>query len=334
MTSTLPVPAELSGHIWRALRPEDAPALHRLELDCASTDGKTKLSTVAVYQRRLDEAAENPLTDTLCAVDANGQLAATAWVTCDNCVKHEYRGFLEGSVHPNYRRRGLGSFALQWMEARACQMLATLGDDRPRVLRIDFYDRGDDAIALFEKHGFGFAFAEDEMRRDLNQLIPGSSLPDGMSFVTWSPERASLFFLVYHHAFRDRPRFPGWTEDVWRHNLTADASFRADLSLLIMDGPEPVGFAICHIEVEADGGPSGEGWIAQMGVRPPWRKRGLASALLSEVMQRLKATGLRHAMLEVNTNNSQARSLYRGLGFEDCRRRSSFQKRVTVGGLQ
>lgn len=334
MTITLPVPPKLPGHIWRALQREDAHALHRLELYCASTDGSTNLSTVADYQKKLDEAAENPLTDTLCAVDANGQLAMTAWVTCDNCVKHEYRAFLEGNVHPDHRGRALGSFVLQWMEARARQILATLSDDRPCVLRIDFYDRSDDAIALFEKDGFRFALAEDEMRRDLSQPIPAVPLPEGMTFVTWSPRRAALFFTVYDHAFRDRPGFPGWSQDVWRYNLTGDPDFRRDLSLLILDGTEAVGFTICHIEVEADGGPSGEGWITQMGVRPPWRNRGLGSALLSEVMQRLEATGLRYAMLEVNTNNSKARSLYRRLGFEDCRRRSSFQKRVTTSGPQ
>ncbi len=329
MTITLPSPPRLPGHTWRALRPEDAPELHRLEVDCASTDQRTKVGSVAVYRGKLEEAGARAATDTLSAVSPGGHFAAAAWVTCDEGVKHEFRFFLDGKVHPRYRKRGLGSFLLQWMEARARQILATLADDRPCVLRVDFYDRSDDAIPLLERHGFRYAFAEDEMCRDLNQAIPGSSLPDGMSFVTWNAERASLFYLVYDHAFRGRPGFPGWPEDVWRHNLTAESTFRADLSLLLMDGPEPVGFAICHIENEGGGGPSSEGWIAQMGVRPPWRKRHLGTALLCEVMQRLKTTGLRYAVLEVNTNNPQARSLYRGLGFVYCRRRSSFRKSVS-----
>ncbi len=331
MTITLAVPPKLPGHIWRALQREDAHALHRLELYCASTDGSTNLSTVAHYQKKLDEAAENPLTDTLCAVDANGQLAMTAWVTCDNCVKHEYPAFLDGNVHPDHRGRALGSFSLQWMEARARQILATLSDHRPRVLRIDFYDRSDDATAIFEKHGFRFALAEDEMRRDLSQPIPAVPLPEGMTFVTWSPRRASLFFSVYDHAFRDRPGFPAWTEDIWRHNLTGDPDFRPDLSLLIVDGQEPVGFTICHVESRGDDKHSSEGWISQMGVRPPWRNRGLGSALLSELMQRFRSGGLRYATLDVSVNNPQALRLYGRLGFEHTKRYTSFQKKVALG---
>jgi mycothiol synthase len=329
MTITLPAPRRLPGHTWRALRPEDAGELHRLELDCGSTDQTTKVGSFAVYRGKLEEAGARAATDTLSAVSPGGHFAAAAWVTCDEGVNHEFRFFLHSKVHPRYRKRGLGSFLLQWMEARARQILATLGDDRPCALRVDLYDGSDDAIPLLERHGFRYALAEDEMCRDLNQPIPWSSLPDGMSFVTWNAERASLFYLVYDHAFRGRPGFPGWTEDVWRHDLTAESTFRGDLSLLLMDGPEPVGFAICHIENEGDGGPSSEGWIAQMGVRPPWRKRGLGTALLCEVMQRLKTMGSRYAVLEVNTNNPEARSLYRGLGFEYCRRRSSFQKSVS-----
>lgn len=329
MTSEVPILLELPGHIWRPLHREDAPALHRLELDCARADGSTNLGTIVDYQKRFDAAGENASTDTLCAVNAMGQLAAAAWVTCDDRLKHEYRAFLDGSVHPDYRGRGLGSFVVQWMEARAREILATMSDDRPRVLRIDFYDRGDDAIALFEKQGFRFVFAEDEMRRDLSQPIPDMLLPEGMASLSWTPQRAGLFFGVYHHAFRDRPGFPDWTEETWCHNLTGDPGFRPDLSLLIMDGREAVAFAIC----ESEGGEqrSSEGWIVQMGVRPPWRNRGLGSALLCEAMRRFKAEGLRYAILDVNVNNPQALSVYRRLGFERCRRYTSFQKAITPG---
>lgn len=331
MTSEAPILLELPGLTWRPLHREDAPALHQLELDCAWADGSTNPSAIPDHQKKFDDPGWNVSTDTLCAVNAMGQLAAAAWVTCDDRVKHEYRAFLDGSVHPDYRGRGLGSFVVQWMEARAREILATMSDDRPWVLRVDFYDRGDDAIALLEKHGFRFVFAEDEMRGDLGRAIPAIPLPEGMTYVTWTPQRAGLFFKAYDHAFRDRPGFPGWTEDIWCHNLTADADFRPDLSLLIMDGTEALGFAICHVESEGGDKHGGEGWIVQMGVRPSWRNRGLGSALLCEAMQRFKADGLRYAMLDVNVNNPQALSVYRRLGFERCRRYTSFQKTITPG---
>lgn len=332
MTITLPVPPRLPRHIWRALRREDAPALHRLELDCASTDVTTNLSTIAAYEKKFEEAGGSAATDTLCAASPAGQLAAAAWVSCDKRLKHEFRAFLDGEVHPDYRGGGLGSFVLEWMEARARQIFAAQSEDRTCVLRIDFYDRGDDAIALFKKYDFRFAHAEEEMRRDLSQPIHATSLPSGMTFVTWTPQRAGQFFRAYEDAFRERPRFPGWSQEVWCHNLTEDAGFRADLSLLVLEGREPVGFAICHVEIEGDEKSGSEGWIAQFGVRPVWRNQGLGSALLAEVMQTLKAKGLSYAMLCVNVNNPEAFRLYGRLGFERYRRRTSFQKRVSRTG--
>jgi mycothiol synthase len=323
---TVLVPPELSNHMWRSLRREDAAALHQLEVDCERLDGGTSTASIADQKAKLERAGHHLVTDTLCAVDATGRLAAVAWVTCENRLAHEWRPSLDGRVHPKYRGRGLGSFILQWMETRARQLLRTLRKDRPAVLRIDFYDRGDDALALFEEHGFRFAFAEDEMRRDLSLSMPAVHLPDGMSSVTWSPQRASQFFDVYQDAFRERGGFPHWSEEIWRHNFTGGAGFRPDLSLLLLQGAEAVGFSICNVETEGTQDPASVGWIVQMGVRPAWRRRGLASALLHEVMGRFQAEGLRWAALEVNIDNEAALLLYQQLGFERQRRRTVYKK--------
>ena len=332
MILTLPSPPNLPSHTWRPLRREDAPPLVHLEGDCARTDGGTGIATITGRKAKLEEAGDKLATDTLCAVDSTGRFAATAWVTCDDTLAHEYRFFLDGRVHSEYRGRGLGSFILRWMETRARQILAAQKEDRPSVLRLDFYDRSDDALDLFERHGFRFAFAEDEMMRDLSLPMPAVQLPDGMSLVTWSSQRASLFFNVYQDAFRERPGFPHWSEEVWVHNLTGGASFRPELSLLMLQGAEPAGFAACHVETEGAQDPAGVGWIAELGIRPAWRRRGLGSAVLNEVMRRFQAEGLLWAALAVNIDNDSALGLYQRLGFERCRRRTSCQKVAREGG--
>ena len=214
------------------------------------------------------------------------------------------------------------------METRARRILTAQKEDRPSVLRLDFYDRSDDALDLFERHGFRFAFAEDEMMRDLSLPMPAVQLPDGMSLVTWGSQRASLFFNVYQDAFREGPGFPHWSEEVWVHNLTGGASFRPELSLLMLQGAEPVGFAACHVETEGAQDPAEVGWIAELGVRPAWRRRGLGSAVLNEVMRRFQAEGLLWAALAVNIDNDSALGLYQRLGFERWKRRTSYQKAV------
>jgi len=324
-----PAAPSLPGHTWRPLRREDAAALHQLELDCAPFDGGTSIATVAEQKAKLEEAGDKLTTDTLCAMDSRARLAAAAWVTLDDRLTHEYRAFLDGRVHPDYRTRGLGSFIIQWMEMRARQTLSEVQDDRPAVLRFDFYDRRDDALALLEQHAFRFAFAEDEMWRDLSLAMPVVQLPEGMAVVTWNSHNATLFFDVYQDAFRERPGFPNWSEETWRQAFTGGAGFRPDLSLLLLQGAEAVAYALSHVEVESAEDPVGVGWIVQMGVRPAWRRRGLASALLHEVMRRFQAEGLRWAALEVNIDNYRALRLYQRLGLECRRRFTSYQKVVS-----
>jgi mycothiol synthase len=323
-----PVPSGQPGFTWRPLRQEDAAALHLLELECGPMDRSTSLTTVVEYRGKLEKAGGGLVKDTLCAVDSNGRLAGAGWVTLDGSLGHECRAFLDGRVHPLYRGRGLGSVLLQWMEARALQKLSELGDDRPGVLRIDFYDRSDDALALFEQQGFRLAFAEDEMRRDLRHPVPPVELPAGYTFASWGSQRAGLFFETYRDAFRERPRFPDWSEETWRHNFTGGEGFRPDLSLLLLEDAEPVGFALCYVETEVVPEPTSEGWIVQMGVRPAWRNRGLGGALLCEALTGVATEGLTRAVLDVDVDNHGARRLYERLGFETWRRRTSYQKPV------
>ena len=59
-----------------------------------------------------------------------------------------------------------------------------------------------------------------------------------------------------------------------------------------------------------------EGHVDLIGVRPAWRGRGLAPALLAEVMHAYVASGMDTAGLSVDTGNaSGALNLYLGMGF-------------------
>ena len=130
MNTTLPTPPTLSGHIWRPLRQEEAPALYSLEWECAPIDGGTNAGTLDHYHKLVDHAGDRIATDTICAVASSGRLAAGAWIRFDGSLAHEYRAFLGGRVHPEYRRRGLGRFLLHWMETRARQVFSTMPGQR------------------------------------------------------------------------------------------------------------------------------------------------------------------------------------------------------------
>ncbi len=72
---------------------------------------------------------------------------------------------------------------------------------------------------------------------------------------------------------------------------------------------EPViGFCSCWLVFD-------ELHIHTVAVRPAWRRRGIARALMEGVLRAAVGEGARRATLEVRQSNGAARGLYAGLGF-------------------
>ncbi len=255
------------------------------------------------------------------AKSAQGETAAEAKLTLSSPAETEHRATFEGAVEPEYTGRGLGRALMTWAEAETREHLAGPITKRHTVtFRADGQSPADRAVALYRAAGLALVVAEDEMRRGLDD-IPMRELPGDVCVLGWGPMTAPLFFHAYDGAFRDRPGFPGWDEARWRASLTEPAEFSPEISMVVMDGPEPAAFAVCWVEEET-------GWIIQMGVRPGSRGQGVGEAMLAQAMGRFAAHGLSAVALEVATNNPHARALYERMGFAVTNSRQSWQKRL------
>lgn len=60
-----------------------------------------------------------------------------------------------------------------------------------------------------------------------------------------------------------------------------------------------------------------EGYISNIAVLPEFRRRGIASALIGDMLGRAKELGLSFLTLEVRESNAPARALYSASGFSD-----------------
>ena len=86
---------------------------------------------------------------------------------------------------------------------------------------------------------------------------------------------------------------------------------RGDWTVSLQDD-EPAGIVGCTREV---GAPAYERYLEYIWVAPRWRNTGVARHMLTVVLDRLRASGVRTAYLWVLDGNDAAVRLYKGVGF-------------------
>jgi mycothiol synthase len=199
-------------------------------------------------------------------------------------------------VHPEHRRRGHGT-----------ALLAAAGGGL-----LTFWAHGDGAAAraFAEKSGFDRVRVLWQMRRSLDDDLPDSPLPAGVTLRHFRPGHDEEAWLaVNSRAFAHHPEQGRWTG----HDLAlreAEPWFDPAGFLLAVDIEDTLlGFHWTKIQ-------DGLGEVYVLGVDPGGHRKGLGKALSVAGLGYLKERGLRTAMLYVDESNTAAVGLYRGLGFE------------------
>ena len=327
---TLPTPPVWLEYTWRPLRPEDVPALFNMLLAIGQADDRLIIDTAADMATQFDDPWSDPATCSLGAFTPEGQMAALARTFMNPNPETEARCYLDVDAHPAHRGHGLEDFLLGWAEAHGRKRLSAMPAHWPRRLMHGTQDTLTEHIARLEQSGFAPARYFYRMRRDLRQPIPERPLPEGLTLRRFTPEMSQPLLAAFNESFRDHWNFEPVSAEDWEMFFLKRSSFRPDLTFLAMDGDEVAGFSFNTISPEENARNAlSEGWVAELGTRRSWRKRGVASALLCETMRAFQAEGLDYTTLGVDTQNpSGALGLYEGLGFAPVKRFIAFAKAV------
>jgi GNAT superfamily N-acetyltransferase len=239
-------------------------------------------------------------------------------------ARAEWRDLVDGNrefesfclLVPSIRGRGIGRAMLGFTEARLADHAARVPDDRPGHLGTWTWASDGHATSLLRSEGWTLRrLAHDLLRPDL-AAIPDLPLPDGLEVRELRTEGARALWDAMVEAFRDHPGEPepeeaDWTE--FRDDPRQDPS----LWVIAFDGDQIAGGVVNVIEPLPDGaGPSSRAVLDTVFTRGPWRRRGLARALIARSLVVLRARGLHEAYLGVDTENpNQAMTLYESLGF-------------------
>ena len=312
----------------RPITPEDLPKVHGVIRRSEVKDNEPLVTPLDEVVSEYEAPFFDPAADSRLAVNGQGQVVAWAKIWYRPSTEREHRAYLAGGVDPDWRRRGIGSAIFAWQLQRGREVVAAAEPDLPRAVRTTCWDWLEDAIALYERFGLEPVRYNDVLSRSLAEPIPPTAT-EGFQLVPWAEAQSEVVRQAHNEAFADHWGSTPIPLESWEHMATL-SDFRPDLSFLAVADGEVMGYtrnAVYPEDWETIG--RKEGWVEQLGVRPSWRRRGVASALLSASMQAFLEEGLDHAALAVDTDNpTGAYGLYRRLGFRQKHRSVTHQLTV------
>jgi mycothiol synthase len=220
------------------------------------------------------------------------------------------------AVHPEFTGRGLATALLAKVEERARR-------NGSRKVKAGMFAENAPARTLFEELGFREARRYYHMRIVFDRPPEVAALPEGIELAGFRREDARAFHAAVGEAFQEEWGFVPLPFEEWvRTRIDAPDT---DLSLWFVarDGDEIAGFARCDPKKE------GGGWIGMLGVRRPWRKRGLGLALLQHAFAEFHRRGEPHVGLGVDADNpTGATRLYEKAGMEVLTEDIVFEKEL------
>jgi ribosomal protein S18 acetylase RimI-like enzyme len=209
----------------------------------------------------------------------------------------------DGYVHPDFFGRGLGSAIVDATEARAAELGAPQVENA--VLAADRR-----AVELLERRGYRETRRFYRMAISLDGQPPPPEWPEGIEVSTFDLAEARELHAAREEAFADE-----WNhvEEPFEHfERRVLQSERLDPTLwwVARDGGEIAGFLLAAWKMHGDAG-----WIASLGVRRPWRRRGLGLALLRQALGEFHRRGERVVQLGVDAESpTGATRLYERAG--------------------
>jgi mycothiol synthase len=238
---------------------------------------------------------------------------------------------VEGEVHPDFRRRGIGQWLFDWAVERSKARAAVEDPGVPVKLTSWSEDASVGNVALLERAGLVRVRHFFLMRREGLDEIPDAPMPEGLEIRPVTEAHWRAIVEAENEAFRDHWGHREMTEHTYTTTFSKP-ELDTDLWVVAWDGDQIAGVVqnwIWPEENERLG--VKRGWLEHISVRRPWRRRGLARAITAASLVRLREAGMTDAMLGVDSENANgALGLYEGLGFKQASRAAAYRRDLEV----
>jgi ribosomal protein S18 acetylase RimI-like enzyme len=230
-------------------------------------------------------------------------------------------------LEPGARGRGIGAAMLRWSEARIRQIAAGHDADRPRWFGAENWDADERGRRLLTSNGYASVRTFFDMVRPALDDLPPVELPEGFAVRPIGPADLRAVWEAEGKAFRDHWGGVDESEEAFQRFVNEP---RLDLSLHVVAfaGDEVAG-AVLNVIDDAENAlfERRRGLLDSVFVRRPYRKRGLARALIAWSLHLLRERGMTSAWLGVDADNANAAlHLYTTCGFEIGRSTTAYRK--------
>ena len=296
---------------------EDLPAMLRVYGAAHEANGLEEVPSLE--QMKLNYATLvncDPATDLVLA-EVDGEVVAYARVFWTDLVEggRSYENF--GFVHPAWRRRGIGGALHRLSEQRLREIADSHADVEPKWLSSEGTDTDAGNAALLRGDAYTPARYFFDMVAAALAGIAAPPMPDGIELRPVTRDQYRTIWLASAEAFRDHWGQSEWAEEDWTRFEADPDNADPRFWRIGWAGDEVAGVVTTTVPAEENERFGRQRvYVATVSVRRPWRRRGLARALLASSLIGAREAGFTSASLGVDTDSpTGATTLYESLGF-------------------
>lgn len=320
-----------SDFTLRAPAWEDAPGIVVALNACWQDTLGTQPFTVEELRNEWQRPGFDLSNDAQIAVTPVGELAGYA----DLYTAQPYvRNFLFARVHPAYRGWGIGSALTQWGELRIDAQMFKAPTDARITLGCNNVSTHEAGAQLLLNHGFAYVRSFYSMKIEMDSPPPPPQWPPGITLRSMMPnQEEEMVYRAVDEAFQDHwghvesPFEEGFAR--WLHFVQHMPHYDPGVFFLALVGEEIAGFSLCTPQ---DNEYPDMAWIGQLGVRRPWRRRGLALALLQHTFAEFYRRDIKKVGLGVDASSlTGATRLYEKAGMHVFQQWNTYEKELRAG---
>ena len=318
----------IPGLIFRRFRGNaDYPSMLSVLEGAKAADGIERSETVEDIARSYRHLHNcDPERDML-LVEIDERVVGYGRVWWDREVMGDYLYQHFAFLLPEARGKGIRRAMLRHNERRLREIATVHPNNGARLFECWAADSESHWIDLLQSERYAAIRRHYDMVRPGLNGIPSMPLPEMIEVRPVEPEHVPMIFEAAREAFQDEwaeREWQGAEFDEWKESPTYNPS----LWQVAWEGDQVAGMVLNYINAQENEEYGRlRGYTESICVRRPWRRQGLARALIARSFQVLKDQGMTEAALGVDTENpSGAFQLYTSMGFRKVKGHATYRK--------